>query len=279
MPSAISRKQQQASSGGRICGAKKKGDEGGVCSKPAGWGTEHPGFGNCKYHTGTTPAGNTTAQRQRVTYEAKALLGLELVEDPHRVLLRMVYYANAMTQWLAGQVAALEHQQREMDELTEGGLSPQAIESFYTERTKLGRIMHVYITAFAEERDRAARTAKMAIDAGVAERLVQVEEAKAMLLARTIQTVLDDLDLNESQRRKAPAVVRARLMELEAAGTGAEAEVEFARRPKIANLPVRPDPVDPDRPYVETMGASRDRTRKKKRAAKRAAATEEGVDE
>jgi hypothetical protein len=38
---------------GRYCGAaKRQGD--GTCSRPAGWGTGHPGYGTCKLHLGST---------------------------------------------------------------------------------------------------------------------------------------------------------------------------------------------------------------------------------
>ena len=36
-----------------VCGAKKR--KGGICGRPAGWGTDHPGEGKCKLHGGATP--------------------------------------------------------------------------------------------------------------------------------------------------------------------------------------------------------------------------------
>jgi hypothetical protein len=40
------------------CGAKKRGESGGQCARPAGWGTDHPGTGRCKLHGGATPVGH-----------------------------------------------------------------------------------------------------------------------------------------------------------------------------------------------------------------------------
>lgn len=37
-----------------ICGAQKRSGEG-MCHQPAGWGTDHPGKGRCKFHGGATP--------------------------------------------------------------------------------------------------------------------------------------------------------------------------------------------------------------------------------
>lgn len=37
------------------CEAKTK--SGGICGKPCGWGTDHPGTGRCKFHGGANPVG------------------------------------------------------------------------------------------------------------------------------------------------------------------------------------------------------------------------------
>ncbi len=37
-----------------ICGAQKRQGEG-VCTRPAGWGTDHAGYGSCKLHGGSKP--------------------------------------------------------------------------------------------------------------------------------------------------------------------------------------------------------------------------------
>lgn len=46
------------------CGAKlKRGD--GTCGKPAGWGTDHVGWGNCRLHAGSTTTGRKHAKQLR----------------------------------------------------------------------------------------------------------------------------------------------------------------------------------------------------------------------
>src|SRR5689334_11708073 len=46
---------------GKKCGAKLRGketkDSGRTCVKPAGYGTQHLGYGKCKFHGGNAPAG------------------------------------------------------------------------------------------------------------------------------------------------------------------------------------------------------------------------------
>lgn len=49
------------------CGAKTR--EGGECKLKAGQGTEHPGYGRCKYHGGNTPAHKAAAAREAATAE------------------------------------------------------------------------------------------------------------------------------------------------------------------------------------------------------------------
>jgi hypothetical protein len=39
----------------RHCGAKKRQGEG-TCTRPAGWGTDHAGYGPCKLHGGCSPS-------------------------------------------------------------------------------------------------------------------------------------------------------------------------------------------------------------------------------
>ena len=48
------------------CGARKKQGPG-TCTRPAGWGTDHPGFGQCKLHGGSTQSGTkAAAERQAI---------------------------------------------------------------------------------------------------------------------------------------------------------------------------------------------------------------------
>lgn len=54
---------------GELCEAKTRG--GTECARPAGWGTSHPGFGNCKLHSGSTPNGEKHALELRRRWEAR----------------------------------------------------------------------------------------------------------------------------------------------------------------------------------------------------------------
>lgn len=59
------------------------------------------------------------------------------------------------------------------------------------------------MTLYAQWVDRAARVAKMALDAGIEERLVRLAEGQATLIVQTLRNVLAQLDLTPEQLAKA----------------------------------------------------------------------------
>src|ERR1039458_8172419 len=44
------------------------------CSKNAGYGTTHVGYGNCKFHGGSTPNGETSGERLMIKEESNAIV-------------------------------------------------------------------------------------------------------------------------------------------------------------------------------------------------------------
>ena len=80
-----------------ICGAKKK-QNGGHCTRPAGWGTDHPGYGKCKLHGGcvpikhglyaTTPRG--TIGKHLATYRETKASDLANLTDELRLSLAVI---------------------------------------------------------------------------------------------------------------------------------------------------------------------------------------------
>jgi hypothetical protein len=76
----------------RYCGSPKRQSEG-TCRRPAGWGTPHPGIGNCKLHGGSTPSHVAAAQHQQAETVVRRLWsGLDQatpVKDPIDALGRL----------------------------------------------------------------------------------------------------------------------------------------------------------------------------------------------
>ena len=192
----------------QLCGAKTR--SGGSCRRPAGWGTDHPGYGRCKLHGGATPSGRKAAQREQAR-QAVELYGLPVETDPHQALLDEVQRTAGHVEWLGQIVRGLEERQ-----LTRG-VTKTVEHADGTRVVEARAAVNVWLKLYQDERDRLVRVAKAAIDAGVAERQVRLAEAQAQRIAQTVSAILRDLghDLNDPRVRD---VVRARLIE----GTAAE---------------------------------------------------------
>lgn len=70
----------------------------------------------------------------------------------------------------------------------------------------------------AAERDRCARFAKLALDAGIAERQVRIAESQGALLASAMRYLLRELGLTDDQAVRAPAIT-ARALRLASGST------------------------------------------------------------
>jgi hypothetical protein len=178
------------------CNARKKNGE--RCRNYAGAGTNHLGVGACRYHLGNTEthkkaAVKVMAERGRAFAQEQAIrFGQELRMDPLEALLWSLHLSASHTEFLRQEIA---------------GVPNGKAHEFRRE---------VLLRQWSDERERLARTAKMALDAGVAERQIKMAERYAELLARLIQSILGDLNLTQRQREVAPEVVRRHLLALDA---------------------------------------------------------------
>lgn len=144
------------------CGATKRGGVG-QCARPAGWGTDHVGFGACKLHTGSTSRGRTHAARLRVA---------DLVRDApiggrdgiDRALGKLNGYVNALEQ-----------------ELTSGKL--------LTPKGEPNPRVRELLVACRE----LAQIGKLAADAGLDERRVEISERVATAVLDAWYAALGEL--------------------------------------------------------------------------------------
>jgi len=160
------------------------------CKQPSGAGTQHKGFGACRHHGGNSPAHNVSAARMAVRQMAQ-----ELCVDPVTALLSTVHQTAGMVQWVRNQI-----------ETFEGNDDPE------TFALELGLLAELY----DKERNNLAKFSKMAIDAGIAERQVQLAEATAQVLVHAIRGVLGGLTLTDEQMALAPGLIRTHLMSIPA---------------------------------------------------------------
>jgi hypothetical protein len=85
------------------CAARKRQEPHDACKRPAGWGTDHPGVGCCKYHGGASPSGKKAAATVKAEREVRALAAQYLADAPAVVnpLERLLGLAGETDAWLA----------------------------------------------------------------------------------------------------------------------------------------------------------------------------------
>lgn len=193
------------------CGAKKK--NGDFCELDAGWGTDHTGSGPCKFHGGSTPNAILNAARAKAT-----VMGVAIDVSPHEALLQcirimagQVMYCNEMISQLSPEDALghpMEYVERDGYTSEEGRVS-------YEETRKKVPMMNIWIRTRDTSLDRLAKFSKMALDAGVNERRVQVAEGLAGALAPALRAMFNDLGLTERQKKIAPELLQKAMLTLE----------------------------------------------------------------
>lgn len=189
------------------CGAKTKGDPRRRCSRPAGWGTDHPGVGQCKLHGGVGPIGNRNAARPSLNL----LVGMTVDISPMDALLTCVRIK-------AGEVAYYSYR---ISELTEEEVTVRPSEQVMAGKDpgkywiKKQEAANLWIKLRDDALMWLARYSKMALDAGVEERLITVAEGMGDRLATALESILNELQLTPAQMAKAPAAIRQQLYALE----------------------------------------------------------------
>lgn len=187
---------------GRQCTAKAK-STGKRCGRAAAKGATV-----CVKHGAAAPQVQKAAKEriERAKAEgAVAMLGLPREIDPHSALLEEVHRAAGHVAWLAHEVTQLERE-KVVYGVTKAVQLPDG-----KRQTTAEAALNVWVRLYQDERDRLVRVCKAAVDAGVAERQVEIAEAQARQLADVIGAVLTDLghDLNDQRTRE---VVRLRLI-------------------------------------------------------------------
>lgn len=140
------------------CGAKTR--QGGVCGQRAGARTSHEGDGKCWLHGGASPSGTIAANREGLERRA-ASMATAVRMEPLDALLHVVYAQAGRVQWIGGMLEGVDESALFSDD---------------------GRMDGVAM-AHRQELRQLAQVSKMALDAGVAERRVQMAERTAALIA------------------------------------------------------------------------------------------------
>lgn len=193
----------------RTCGARNRSGRG--CELPHGWGTDHPGFGHCRFHGGASPSGRKHAAK----IEA-ATLGAELQIEPHDAILIAVRKAAMWERFCAAKVADLDDSSLVVSHVRESSWESSGDRGRGSETTTETRAeLHLWLREHQHAVRDLAHLAKVALDAGVQERQVRLAEQLADDWGQVLRSILDDLKLSADQQRRAPGIVQRHLRVLE----------------------------------------------------------------
>lgn len=158
------------------CDANKT-DGTGTCGQAAGWGTDHPGYGRCKKHGGSTPASSKHAHRQQAA-ELVDSLSIPVETSPTDALLDEVRHVAGDVRFLRQQVKALGYDLTQEVTTSEfGGYQAPS----------------VWVDMYWTAHDRLVKVAAATLKAGVEERRVKIAEEQGQIIADAIRGMLADL--------------------------------------------------------------------------------------
>lgn len=181
------------------CGGKKRQAPFGPCTRPHGWGTDHPGIGRCKLHGGSTPDHNKAAQKEQARRDVE-LFNAPKDIHPATALLELV-------QWTAGEVDYWRQRVRALEEadLTWGvtKIKEGGDDRGTTEEAKPNIAYAMAIDAS----NRLEKYSSAALKAGVDAALVRIAETQGARLFDAIEQILAALGLSDVQRELVPVVV------------------------------------------------------------------------
>jgi hypothetical protein len=192
------------------CGGRKRDGSGRTCTRPAGWGTDHPGIGKCKLHGGSTPNHNTAARNEQARRDV-ATYGLPIDIEPGLALLQEVHRTAGHVAWLGAKVAELDE-----DDLVWGvteEVDKGSGEFTGTDTTKAAK-PNAWLVLYQQERKHLVDVSAATVKAGVDKAIVKLTEQQGALLAGAITRILDALELSPSQRALVPSVVPTVLLEI-----------------------------------------------------------------
>ena len=170
------------------CGAKKRDGSGDPCRRPAGWGTDHLGFGACKLHGGSTPNGG----RHAITLEAARHVeawGGRLDVNPAEALLELVQTKAAEVAYWNWRVGGLSDDERAGLLVAESqyGEGPQGPVDTVTRKVA----PHVFVVMLHKAQDQLASFSAAALRAGVDEALVRLATVQASAVVDLVRTAVE----------------------------------------------------------------------------------------
>jgi hypothetical protein len=187
----------------------------------------------CRMHGGSTRRAREMADARWEQHEATRKVtrgltsaGVELKDaDPIKELLWAVAVSSQAVKWLGYQVATLHlpdleasPELQDLEGVDEEG-NPRvgsARGQLYTVFDDGSSNTHPLWKQWNAERQRHARFAKLAVDAGVSERMVRIAEAQSEMVVDVIMSTFDQLRISQDLKDQAVAIIAARFREFDA---------------------------------------------------------------
>lgn len=189
------------------CGGRKRGEGGGTCQLPAGWGTSHPGIGSCKLHGGGTRNHAKHALKIQAQRDVTAFGGRLDISAPE-ALIELVQTKAAEVAYWDQRVQTLSDDQRAgmLEAKTEQGFGPQGPVDTTTRQAG----PHVFVVMLHQAQDQLASYSAAAIRAGVDKALVEVATLQAAWL---IPAILRTINLSRADLATDPQDVARAVLE------------------------------------------------------------------
>lgn len=178
-----------------------------LCDRVAGSGTSHPGVGRCRAHGGEDREG-----RMEASWAVAHAFARELDCTPWEALLKAVRIAAGRVAFCEAKLATAFDDRQLEPPSEDGGVAGRTGED--------GQNLHYWVKQAELWHDKLARVGKLAIDAGVAERLVRQLELEAELMLRAANMTLDELDLGDDVRQRLLSGLARNMLALETAEAG-----------------------------------------------------------
>jgi hypothetical protein len=224
----------------RRCG-HARGENGAPCRKQAGAGTDHVGWGHCKYHGGASPNGRAYAARLRaeaLVAERRLAMTFYRVDlpdiSPEAALLEEVRRSAGIVRWLQmmieqwrmdpedvdaewARLQANKDQLRAGETLADGDEPLEMVaKSSQTGLPKLGTVVYfdkggtvaptevsAWLRLYMDERAHLTSVCKAALSAGVQERLVRLAEQEVDTIVAVIRASITEMGLEWTPDRVA----------------------------------------------------------------------------
>lgn len=181
-----------------------------ACHRPAGWGTNHQGWGACKLHGGNTRSGIVRASQDRLEGTARTY-GVPADVDPAEALLEEVQRSAGIVRWLESRIGELDPEELVWG-LAEENMEPgvtnddgETVTDRVTQKWKAG--VNPWVDLYMRERNNLRMVCRDAVAAGVSERMVSMYEQMGDTFAAMVNQILTEIGLTEEQQERAPLAV------------------------------------------------------------------------